>query len=110
MEEAPKGTVLIAGVGDLGEEYSRYLGVDGEKLFYWGGKGATFRRTQGLQRGKWQLIAATFEGRKAQIYANGAKVASGKLGCGRVSPLLVIAPAQFPVQEKPFILQERLQG
>jgi hypothetical protein len=32
MDEAPKGAVLIAGVGDPGEEYSRYLGVDGEKL------------------------------------------------------------------------------
>src|SRR6266849_4461566 len=38
MNEAPKGAVLIAGFGDLGEEYSRYLGVDGGKLFYWGGK------------------------------------------------------------------------
>jgi hypothetical protein len=32
MDEAPKGALLIAGVGDAGEEYSRYLGVDGDKL------------------------------------------------------------------------------
>jgi Concanavalin A-like lectin/glucanases superfamily len=99
MDEAPKGAVLIAGVGDPGEEYSRYLGVDGEKLFYWGGKDATFSGSAGLAPEKWQFVAATFDGQEIQIYADGAKVASGKLDTGRVSPLLVIAPAQFPPQE-----------
>jgi hypothetical protein len=99
MDEAPRGAVLIAGVGDAGEEYSRYLGVDGEKLFYWGGKDATFSGTAGLAAGKWQFVAATFDGQEVQIYTNGAKVASGKPDAGRVSPLLVIAPAQFPAQE-----------
>jgi len=73
MDEAPKGAVLIAGVGDPGEEYSRSLGVDGEKLFYSGGKGATFSANAGLAAGKWQLIAATFDGQEVQIYVNGAK-------------------------------------
>jgi beta-galactosidase/beta-glucuronidase len=99
MDEAPKGAVLIAGEGDPGEEYSRYLGVDGEKLFYWGGKDATFSGTAGLAPGKWHFVAATFDEQEVQIYANGAKVANGKVDAGRVSPLLVIAPAQFPAQE-----------
>ncbi|HXJ10773.1 MAG TPA: LamG-like jellyroll fold domain-containing protein [Candidatus Limnocylindrales bacterium] len=99
MDETAKGAVLIAGVGDPGEEYSRYLGVDGAKLVYWGGKGSTFSGTAGIAPGKWQLIAATSDGQEVRIYANGAKVASGKLDAGRVSPLLLIAPAQFPVQE-----------
>jgi Exo-beta-D-glucosaminidase Ig-fold domain/Glycosyl hydrolases family 2/Concanavalin A-like lectin/glucanases superfamily/Glycosyl hydrolases family 2, sugar binding domain/Glycosyl hydrolases family 2, TIM barrel domain len=99
MDETPKGAVLIAGVGDLGEEYSRYLGVDGEKLFYWGGKDATFSGTAGLGPGKWQFVAATFDGQEVQIYASGSKVARGKVDAGRVSPLLVIAPVQFPAQE-----------
>jgi hypothetical protein len=99
MDEAPKEAVLIAGVGDPGEEYSRCLGVDGGKLFYWGGKDATFSGMAGLGPSKWQFVAATFDGREIQIYANGAKVASGKVDTGRVDPLLVIAPAQFPAQE-----------
>ena len=99
MGEAPKGAVLIAGLGDPGEEYSRYLGVDGEKLFYWGGKDATFSGTAGIGTGKWQFVAATFDGQEVQIYASGAKVASGRLDTGRVSPVLVIAPTQFPAQE-----------
>jgi hypothetical protein len=99
MDEAPKSAVLIAGVGDPGEEYSRYLGVDGEKLFCWGGKDASFYGTAGLAPGKWHFVAATFDGQEVQIYANGSKVAGGKLDAGRVSPLLVIAPAQFPAQE-----------
>src|SRR5882757_468309 len=99
MDEAPKGAVLIAGVGDPGEEYSHYLGVDGEQLLYWGGKDATFSGTAGLAPGKWQFVAATFDGQEVQIYANGAKVGNGKVDAGRISPLLVIAPAQFPAQE-----------
>src|SRR5260221_4467596 len=99
MNEAPKGAVLIAGFGDLGEEYSRYLGVDGGKLFYRGGKDASISGSAGLAPGKWQFVTATFEGQEVQIYANGAKVAEGKLDAGRVSSLLVIARAQFPAQE-----------
>src|SRR6202035_196219 len=99
MDEAPKGAVLIAGVGDAGEEYSRYVGVDGDKLFYWGGKDATFSGTAGLAPGKWQFVAGVFDGQEVRIYENGAKVGSGKVDTGRVSPLLVIAPAQFPAQE-----------
>src|SRR6266702_1821651 len=99
MDEAPKGAVLIAGVGDAGEEYSRYLGVEDGKLFYWGGKDATFAGTTGLAAGKWQFIAATFDGQEVQIYANGAKAAGGKVDAGRVTPVLVMAPAQFPAQE-----------
>jgi hypothetical protein len=99
MDEAPKGAVLIAGVGDPGEEYSRYLGVDGGKLFYWGGKDATFAGTTEMAAGKWEFVAATFDGQEVQIYANGMRVGGGRVDAGRVAPLLVIAPAQFPAQE-----------
>ncbi|HET6929694.1 MAG TPA: LamG-like jellyroll fold domain-containing protein, partial [Candidatus Acidoferrum sp.] len=99
MDESPKGAVLIAGVGDPGEEYSRYLGVDGDKLSYWGGSDATFAGAAGLAAGKWLFVAATFDGQEVQIYANGMRVAGGKVDAGRIAPLLVIAPAQFPAQE-----------
>jgi hypothetical protein len=99
MDEVPNGAVLIAGVGDPGDEYSRYLGVDGGKLFYWGGKDATFSGAAGLAPGKWQFVAATFDGQEVQVYGNGMKVVGGKVDAGRVAPLLVISPAQFPAQE-----------
>jgi len=99
MNEAPKDAVLIAGVGDAGEEYSRFLGVENGKLFYWGGKDATFTGMTNLAAGKWQFIAATFDGQEVQIYANGAKAAGEKVDAGRVAPQLVMAPAQFPPQE-----------
>jgi hypothetical protein len=68
-------------------------------LFYWGGKDATFSGTAGLAPGKWQFVAVVFDRQEVQIYANGAKVAGGKVDAGRLSPQLVIAPAQFPAQE-----------
>jgi hypothetical protein len=75
------------------------FGSGWRELFYWGRKDATVSGAAGLTRGKWQFVAATFDGQEVQIYANGAKLAGGKLDAGRVSPLLVIAPAQFPAQD-----------
>src|ERR1700756_775116 len=69
MDEAPKGAVLIAGVGDPGEEYSHYLGVEGAKLFYWGGKDATFSGRAGLAREKWHFVGETLEGKDFKFYA-----------------------------------------
>ena len=38
LEEAPKAPTLIAGIGNPEDEYSRYLGIDGDKLILWAGK------------------------------------------------------------------------
>ena len=38
MEEQPTAITLVAGVGDPGEEYPRYLAYDGAKLSLWMGK------------------------------------------------------------------------
>ena len=99
MDEAPKGPILLAGFGEWDAEYARYIGVDGDKLIYWGGKDISFSAAAKLAIGEWHLVGASFDGQVFRLYADGAGVAEGKLEFGRVSPLLQIAPAQFPVQE-----------
>jgi len=99
MDEAPKGAILLAGFGEWDDEYARYIGLDGDKLIYWGGKDISFSGTARLAPGAWHLVGATFDGQEFHLYAGGTDVARGKLDFGRVSPLLQIAPAQFPVQE-----------
>ena len=98
-DEAPKGAILLVGFGEWDAEYGRYIGVDGDKLAYWGGKGLGFSGNAKLAPGEWHFVGATFDGQVFRLYAEGAQVAEGKLDFGRVSPLLQIAPAQFPVQD-----------
>src|SRR5215469_9202269 len=99
MDEAPQGAILLAGIGEWDAEYARYIGVDGDKLVYWGGKDLSLSGNAKLDPGQWHLVGATFDGQIFHLYAEGAQVAEGKLDFGRVSPLLEIAPAQFPVQD-----------
>ena len=99
MDEAPKGAILLAGFGEWDAEYARYIGAGGDKLVYWGGKDLSFSGNAKLAPGEWHFIGATFDGQIFHLYAEGAQIAEGKLDFGRVSPLLQIAPAQFPVQD-----------
>ena len=98
-DETPKSAILLLGIGEWDAEYGRYIGVDGDKLAYWGGKDLGFSGNAKLAPGEWHLVGATFDGQVFRLYAEGAQVAEGKLDFGRVTPLLQIAPAQFPVQD-----------
>ena len=98
-DETPKSAILLMGIGEWDAEYGRYIGVDGDKLAYWGGKDIGFSGNAKLAPGEWHLVGATFDGQVFRLYAEGAQVAEGKLDFGRVTPLLQIAPAQFPVQD-----------
>ena len=96
MEEQPTAITLVAGVGDPGEEYPRYLAYDGAKLSLWMGKENSLSGAATLATGKWHLIAATFDGSDFHLYSDGAQVAAGKLELGSVSPVLMMAPPMVP--------------
>lgn len=99
LDEAPNGTILLAGIGEPDDEYSRYIELDGGKLVYWGGKDATLSASTGLAVAKWQFVAATFDGQRVSLYENGAKVVTGTPDFGRVKPVLGLAPPLAPTQE-----------
>src|SRR5262249_11213647 len=86
-------------VGEWDAEYARYIGVEGDKLVYWGGKDLSFSGAAKVSPGAWHFVGASFDGQQFRLYADGAHIAEGKLDFGRVSPLLFIAPPQFPPQE-----------
>ncbi len=94
--EALKMPSLVGGFGDPEEEFSRYLAVSGDRLILWMGKDNSLYGTASFIPGKWHFIAATFDGEKFRVYADGAQVASGKLDLGNVSPVLELAPASLP--------------
>jgi glycosyl hydrolase family 2/Ig-like domain-containing protein/concanavalin A-like lectin/glucanase superfamily protein len=96
IEQQPSTITLVAGVGDPGEEYPRFLAYDGAKLSLWMGKDNSLSGAATLAPGKWHLIAATFDGSDFHVYADGAQVAAGKLELGSVSPVLTMAPPMVP--------------
>jgi len=96
MEEQPSKITLIAGMGDPGEEYPRFLAYDGSKLSLWMGTDNSLSGAMALTMGKWHLIAATFDGTDFHLYSDGAQIATGKLELGSVSPVLTMAPPMVP--------------
>jgi hypothetical protein len=84
---------LVAGVGDVTAEYSRYLGLAPDKLMLWMGGDNSLSAPLSVAPGKWQFVAATFDGQSViRLYGDGTQVGQGVLALGRVSPVLQIAP------------------
>src|SRR5215469_6984661 len=71
-EEAIGAPMLVAGMGDLEEEYSRYLAVDRSRLMLWMGKDNAVWGSTTLNPGEWHLLAATFDGESFHLYNDGA--------------------------------------
>ena len=84
--------ILVAGYGDVAGEYSRFLGLEPGKLMLWMGLDNSFSAPATVTPGKWQFVAATFDGSAFRLYSDGAQVGQGMLTLGRVAPTLQIAP------------------
>ena len=97
-EEPEKASSLVVGVGEPGEEFPRYLAVDGAHLLLWLGQDNVLSGGARLDPLKWHMLAATFDGTLFRLYNDGAQVASGKLDLGSVSPILQIGPPVLPAQ------------
>jgi len=100
MSEAPKGSILIAGLGKVEDEYPRYLAVDGDKPVLWMGKENSLTATTALAPGRWHFLAATFDGIEFHLYSDGSALASGKLDFGNVSGVLQMAPSDAMAPER----------
>ncbi len=106
-EDTVSGPELIAGVGAPNAEYPRYLAIEPGKVELYLGKNNSLEGPASITPGKWHLLAATFDGVQFRLYADGARVAEGRLRqpgepaiattgllIGTVEPTLEIAPAQ----------------
>ncbi len=93
VDAAPAAPALVAGFGDVGGEYSRFLGVEPGKLMLWMGPDNSLSAAATITPGKWQFVAATFDGTSVfRLYSDGVQVGQGVLALGRVAPVLQIAP------------------
>src|SRR5208283_4538582 len=88
--------VLVAGYGDVAGEYARFLGLEPGKLMLWMGADNSFSAPATISPGKWQFVAATFDGSVFRLYSDGAQVGQGSLTLGRAAPVLQIAPPLIP--------------
>ncbi len=92
-DAAPVAPALVAGFGDVAGEYSRFLGIEPGKLMLWMGPDNSLSAPATITPGKWQFIAATFDGTSVfRLYSEGAQVGQGVLALGRVAPVLQVAP------------------
>ncbi|HVP50025.1 MAG TPA: LamG-like jellyroll fold domain-containing protein, partial [Candidatus Bathyarchaeia archaeon] len=94
LDAAVTGPELVAGYGDVGSEYSRYIGLEPGKLTMWAGPENSFTAAATVTPGKWQFVAASFDGGSVfRLYGdNGTQVGQGVLALGRVAPVVQIAP------------------
>jgi hypothetical protein len=101
VDAAPTAPELIAGYGDVGGEYARYIGLEPGKLMMWAGPENSFSAAATVTPGKWQFVAASFDGQSVfRLYSDGAQVGQGVLALGRVAPVVQIAP---PVPASPVL-------
>ncbi|PWH27113.1 glycoside hydrolase family 2 [Xanthomonas euvesicatoria] len=89
------GPALIAGVGDP-QGAGRYFAIDGGTLGFAQGADNVLRSTQTLRAGSWTQVAAVAQGERLTLYANGRKVASGRVQRTAIAPTLVFGPRQQP--------------
>ncbi len=97
FEEPIKAPTLLAGLGEITEEYPRYLSLGAGKVSLWMGEDNSLSASATLTPGKWHLLAAEFDGTQFSIYVDGNQLARGTLVLGSVSPVLQMAPAGSPV-------------
>ena len=93
------GSTVLAVVGNPDKRGSRSLGTSGGKLALYAGHDAVVRSDVMLTPGSWHLVAATFYGPDAHLYADGVEVGHGVTGDDALAPSLMLAPATSPISE-----------
>ena len=94
--ESPKSNTVIAGTGDPSDEFFRALSLDDGHILLSIGKDNSLSAAATFAPGTWHFLGATFNGEEFTIFVDGAKVASGKLDIGGITPVLEIAPPAPP--------------
>ena len=95
FEAAPgsPGSVLLAGVGDPAAESSRMLAlVDGRPALRFGEGNQLVAPGALTAGGGWHQVAATFDGQREHLFADGVEVATGELALARVGAQVVLGP------------------
>ena len=93
------GLELIAGLGNVSDEYPRFLALDENRIVLWEGSGNQLSAPAAYKPREWHLLTATSDGTTSRLYLDGVAAASGKLTLGTANPLLQIAPPRIILQQ-----------
>ena len=96
LSEPVQGKALLAGMGDPAAEDARYIGVDGNRLALWLGRGQGWAGNAAggdLDPAKWHFAAAVSDGGQVMLYADGRPAATITIMQGSVAPLLEMGPS-----------------
>ncbi|WP_199902587.1 LamG-like jellyroll fold domain-containing protein [Azospirillum sp. B4] len=88
-DEVAPGTMLVAGLGDPAQ--GRYLALTGGKLSLRTGAEA-ITGGAAVKSGTWHHALASFDGKTARLFLDGAEIAHGMPAQGAVSPVVGLAP------------------
>jgi hypothetical protein len=86
----------VAGIGNTTAEYPRYLAIDAGKVVLWMGEDNQLAGKANLAPNQWHLVAASFDGVRFHLYADGQPAASGNLTLGGTNSVLQMAPPTGP--------------
>jgi hypothetical protein len=85
--------MLLAGVGDPTAGAARFVGIKGNHLCLWLGKGKLVTAESELSGTEWHFAAVVGDGSKVTLYADGKRAAEGMATAGDIAPRLEMAPA-----------------
>ncbi|MGA1980911.1 MAG: LamG-like jellyroll fold domain-containing protein [Acidobacteriaceae bacterium] len=84
---------LVAGLGSTTAGHPRYLAIDAGRIVLWLGEANQLTASAALKPGEWHLLAATFDGSRFHLSADGQPSTAGTLNLGSTNPVLQMAPA-----------------
>ena len=91
-QEPVSGLQILAGLGNVSDEYPRLLALRAGQVVLWDGVGNQLTGPATFRPGEWHRVTATFDGSTFHLYSDGAPVASGPLVQGSAIPVLQLAP------------------
>ena len=73
---------MIAGIGNVSDEYPRFLALEADRAVLWQGAGNQLAAAAAYKAGEWHLLTATFDGKIFRLYVDGTAGAEGRLTLG----------------------------
>lgn len=92
VQEPVTGLQVLAGLGNVSDEYPRFLALRAGQVVLWDGAGNELAGPATPKPGEWHRITAIFDGTTFHLYSDTTAVAAGPLVLGTASPVLQLAP------------------
>ena len=92
VDRTDGGPLVVVAIGDSGRSDCRCLLTDRGVPILQLGRESDVRGNVALARGTWHFVGATYGGRMARLYVDGAEIAAREVASSRVAPEVRLAP------------------